>query len=426
VYVFATGGFLWTPNYTPGNGRLGKRAVPDKLDLRNELRREASHAVNIIVATDSDPSGDFIAWTIHKELHPKKIKRAHLTSVSSSDLSRLLRTASAIDFSNLFTRLNNRFRIRQLWTEKYPGITVRDAGLIAVFGGSIDLSDFQTEELQPVFSSQHVSTSFKHSQIAAVRSSAPGWIVPNPLTTFDIVARLRQTPGLRSFKNAQDLLQRTFEATNPQTGEGLITYPRTGNRSFFKSAWSNLQHQWIKNRSLNEFMPEQLRTTAPTQEAHDAIRPVHLDLLPEWVETHLSSDIGVAYRLIHSHTMNCISFPNPASSVFRQVDGDVQYISVAPLKNVSIKLRPFLTAAELGYQLGRLGVLRPSGVGIFLDDAIKRDKIAILESGEVIPGDAIRNNLERGPLFSAILKEMRDVADNPALTDETIRRILTS
>lgn len=426
VTVFSTGGFLWKPNYNPGNGHLGKRAIPDKLDSRNEFRREASHAVNVIIATDSDPSGDFIAWTIHKELHPKEIKRAHITSVSSADLARLTGDASAIDFSNLFRRLQNRFRIRQLWTEKYPGISMRDAGLIAVFGASIDLTEFLTEDSHPVFSNRPVTTTLKHSQIAAKRSSRPGWVVPEPLTTFDIVARLKQSSGLRSFQDAQDLLQRTFEATNPQTGEGLITYPRTANRAFFSSTWSDLQQQWIKKRSINEFLPVQLQDIAAAWEAHDAIRPVNLDLSSDWVKTHLPSDIGVAYRMIHSHSMDCIRIPNSAASVFSQVDGDIQFMSVSPLESIRIKLRPFLSPGELGYQLCKLGVLRPSGVGSFYDDAIKRDKIAILESGEVKPGEAIINNLERGPLFSGILKELRDVADDPALTDETIRRILTS
>lgn len=426
VYVFATSGFLWKPTYNAEKGRLGRRAVPDKLNLRNELRREAAHAVTVIVATDSDPSGDFIAWTIHKELHPKEIKRTHLTSVSSAALTHLFRDASVIDFSNLFKRLQNRFRIHQLWTEEYPGISMRDAGLAAVFGAPVEVSEFRTEDSLPVFSNKPVTTILNHPQITAGRSSGPGWVVPEPLTTFDVVSRLRQTPGHGSFTTAQDLLQRTFEATNPQTGEGLITYPRTGNRAFFSSTWSNLQHQWIKNRSINNFMPGQLQNIAANHEAHDAIRPVHLKLSPEWVETHLPSVIGIAYRLIHSHTMDCIRIPKPASSVFSQLDGDIQFMSVLPLKRATIELRPLLSAAELGYQLGKLGVLRPSGVGSFLDDAIKRDKLTILDSGEVIPGVAIRNNLERGPFFSAILKELRDVADNPALKDETICRILSS
>ena len=426
VYVFATGGFLWMPVYNSKTGCLGKKAVPNKLDLRNELRREARHAVNVVVATDSDPSGDFIAWTIHKELHHIKVKRAYLTSLSSADIINLFRDASVIDFSNLFKRLRNRFRIRQLWNQKYPGISMRTAGLLALFGAPIELSEFTTDDSLPVFSNRPVSATLKHSQIDAVRSSEPAWIVLKPLSAFDVVARLRQTSGKKTYITAQDLLRRTFEATNPQTGDGLITYPRTGSRAFFASTWSDIQHQWIKQRSLNGFMPPQLQTIAAAGEAHDSIRPVHLNLSPEWVETHLPSDIGLTYRLIHSHSMDCIKIPNAAESVFSQVDGDIQFMSVSPCERTRIKLRPFLSAGNLGYQLCKLGVLRPSGFGAFLDDAIKKDVLTILESGEVRPGEAIRNIQERGPLFSGILKELRDVADNPALSDETIRRILTS
>ena len=426
VYIFATGGFLWMPDYSSKNGRLGKKAVPGKLDLRNELRHEARHAVNVVVATDSDPSGDFIAWTIHKELHPIDVKRAYLTSLSSADILRLFRDAAVIDFSNMFKRLRNRFRIRQLWNQKYPGISMRTAGLVALFGAPIELSEFQTENSHPVFSNRPISATLRHTQIAAVRSSQQAWIVPKPLSTFDVVARLKQTSGQETYSTVQGLLQRTFEATNPRTGDGLITYPRTGSRAFFSSTWSDLQHQWIRQRSLNEFMPPQLQTIAADREAHDSIRPVHLNLSPEWVETHLPSDIGLTYRLIHSLTLASIKIPEPAHGVYTQVGADNHLLSDSHLEKSSIKLRPFLSVATLGYELCKLGVLRPSATGLFIDHVIEKSLIRIDKSGEVIPGEAIMDKLERAPLFSSILKELRAIADNPALSDETIRSILSS
>ena len=426
VYVLATGGFLWKPIYDPKSGRLGKKAMPDKLDLRNELRLEAKHAVHIVIATDSDPSGDFIAWTIHKELQSKAIKRAQLAAISKAALSQLLRHAIEIDFSALYKRLQNRYRIRHKWSDHFPGISMQDAGILSVFGNPITLSEFRSKEGHRFFSTQELTVRLNHTQWPAERISGAGWSVASPLSSFDAVAGLRASLGLSSFTVAQSLLQRTFEATHPQTGNGLITYPRTESRSFFNSSWDNLQHQWIKKHSLNEFMPANLREVTDSAAAHDAIRPVHMDVSPDWVERHLPSDIGRVYRFIHSRTLECIRLPEPAVSVFRQTDGDLEFISSSAIKKPSVNLRPFLTMSELGRQLCSLGVIRPSGAGTFFDEAIKKNKIRRLDSGEIKPGESVNKYSERGQSFSVILKNLRLVADKPELNDETIERILSS
>ena len=426
VYVLATGGFLWKPIYDPKNGRLGKKAIPDKLDLRNELRREARHAVHIIVATDSDPSGDFIAWTIYNELKSKVIKKGQLTAISEVALSQLLRHAVEIDFSALYKRLQNRYRIRHLWSDHLPGISMQDAGLLAVFGNPITLSEFRSEEEHQFFSANDVTVRLNHTQWPAERISGAGWSVASPLSSFDAVAGLRAFLGLRSYDGAQSLLQRTFEATHPQTGDGLITYPRTEHRSFFNSSWDYLQQQWIKKQSLNEFIPVHLRKVSDSAEAHDAIRPVHMDVSPDWVEKHLPSDIGRAYRFIYSKTFQCIRLPEPAASVFKQTDGDMVFVSSSVVNKPSVTLRPFLSMSELGQQLCSLGVIRPSGAGNFFDEAIKHKRVRRLVSGEIKPGESVKKYTVRGQAFSVILKNLRSVADKPELDDETIQQILSS
>jgi DNA topoisomerase IA len=425
VSVLATGGFLWTPTYDSATGKLGKKANKEKLDLRNELRREARYAVKIIVATDSDPSGDFIAWAIHKELKQSAILRGHLTSVSRSALLQLLHDAARTDFTALLSRLQNRFKIRHLWFDVHPNISIKDAGLIALFSEPIETLTFRTDNSQ-VFQSESSLTTERNQKIEIDPSTEVGWITSSPLSTFDIVASLQQSSVGGSYSAAQDLLQKTFEATDPKTGEGLITYPRTEHRSFFSDTWRVMQQQWIEKRSINEFMPVTLQEELSPDEAHDAIRPVNFKLSPQWVETHLPADIGRAYRLIYSHTLNCIKMPDPAASSYKQPACDVRFNSTASVEASRITVQPFLTVSELGNHLCKLGVLRPSGFGSFVDDAITSNRIVVNDQGDVTPGPIILSMLEFGKRFSTILTNLHSVADNQALSDETIRHILSS
>lgn len=426
VFVFSTEGFLWKPQYDAAKGKLGKKAVPNKLDLRNELRRQAGYAAKIVVATDSDPSGDFIAWTIHKDLKSKRILRGHLRHVSRSAIINLMRDAREVDFSTLHTRLENRFKIRDLWFDENPHMSMRTAGLLALFSEPIEMSEFRTDSGLALYCDRPLETELSNRQIELTRATETGWIHHSPLSTFDIIPQLRQSPGVGSFSEAQVLLQKTFEATNPDSGDGLITYPRTGNRSFFPDTWHDLQQQWTAKRSVNTFKPAPLRNGTPADDAHEAIRPVNIALSPAWVETHMPSDIGRAYRLIHTESIACIKMPEPAAATFQHEKSGVRFTAPSSIKNLRITVRPYLSLSELGYQLCRLGVLRPSGFGSFVDEAIKAKKITVDEQGEVHPRPELISAMKPDQNFSSILTNLHSAADNPTLTDETIRRILSS
>ncbi|WP_340102572.1 DNA topoisomerase [Rhodohalobacter sp. 8-1] len=426
IFVFATEGFLWKPQYNAAKGILGKKAVPDKLDLRNELRREAKSAVKIVVATDSDPSGDFIAWTIHKELKTERILRGHLRSISRSAISQLIRDASNIDFSTLHKRLENRFKIRSIWFDVFPQVSMKSAGLLALLEEAIWITDFTTDSGQVLRSNRPLEMTLRGQHIKLVRSSETGWIHHSPLSTFEVVAHIHRSWGSGSFSAAQALLQKTFEAKNPVTGEALITYPRTGNRSFFPGTWLELQQKWTTKRSLNSFKPVSLRNETPANEAHDAIRPVTLDLSPDWVLTHMPSDIGKVYRLIYSKTLSCIKMPKQSEATFQHEKSGALFMTPSPMNNSRITVYPYLSVSELCYQLCKLGVLRPSGFGHFIDEAIKSEKITVDEQDRVYPGPDLTSAVKPRPTFSVILTKLRTVADHPTLSDETIRQILSS
>jgi DNA topoisomerase IA len=59
-----TDGYLWKPRYNSDTETLTAIADPKKRKLRKELKSISDWAAKIIIATDKDPAGDFIAWSL--------------------------------------------------------------------------------------------------------------------------------------------------------------------------------------------------------------------------------------------------------------------------------------------------------------------------------------------------------------------------
>lgn len=426
VLVFATGGYLWEPRFNPDNGKLGKKTLPEKADLRKELRTEVHYAVKIIVATDRDPSGDFIAWTIFKEIPNSTILRGNLRSISRDSLQNLLDEASHIDFSILFHRLQNRFRIRSCWNREYPEIPMKKAGILAVFGAPTPATLFRSKEGILFRSDRPIESTFKETEFKLSRSEDGGWINSPPLSTFDAVELIHKSSDHGSFHEAQNLLQAAFETKNIETGEGLISYPRTEYQSFFPDTWHNLQQQWILKQSLNEFQPAALQNSPETGAAHDAIHPVNLNVSPQWVERHLPSNIANVYQLVYSYTLKSIKMPERANDTYKYSDTTSVFTTDSEPKSEYFSIKPVVSISELGLRLCRLGVLRPSGFGTFMDQAIKKGWLTLDYYGDVHPGNNLQKNLAAGQYYSEIFKSIGSVADDPDLRIETIRDLLTS
>ena len=97
---------------------------------------------------------------------------------------------------------------------------------------------------------------------------------------------------------AQQLYEGNFEI--PDYSGGLITYMRTDSVTLSKEALA-MANEVIEKRFGNEFTLEKSRSfrnrTKNAQEAHEAIRPVNLEIPPDQVIPHLERDQGLS--LIH-------------------------------------------------------------------------------------------------------------------------------
>ncbi|CAN5246922.1 hypothetical protein BH23BAC3_BH23BAC3_01220 [soil metagenome] len=425
VVVIATKGYLWAPLFKKDTFQLSKKAIPDKLDLRNKIRKESRNAVNIIIATDSDPSGDFIAWSLADELRGRTLHRGNLHALSKTAVEKLITNSQPIDNSQLHKRLENRYIIQNVWKQVLPAIDIRTAAAASIFGTSNPFKIFKSEDGGMVRSLSPVHSSYGSSINDISICHQDAYHVHQPLSTFKILELIASNCKYHTLQDAQNALYKLFETKDPQTDEGLITYPRTESASFFPDTWYTLRQQWIQSKSISGFIPPTLKRYSDSHIAHDSIRPADINARPDYIAKHIPSDLGILYNLVHSHTMRAISMPAIAKSAFRSNYTGAIFASEEKIETVVKYLTPSVSISDFGHLMNQLGVLRPSGFGVYMDMAVKNKIIELSKDFEVKPGTAVTRLISKAEFFKKKLNSLQTAAEDPKMNSETIRDILT-
>jgi len=143
------------------------------------------------------------------------------------------------------------------------------------------------------------STNYKISNIETKDSKKK---VPEPFKT----STLQQNANNRLHMSAKDTMrvaQQLYEGIKlgSKDAVGLITYMRTDSLNLSDDFLSAC-HKYIKDEIGKDYAPEKPRTfktkTKGAQEAHEAIRPTHVDFSPEDIKDHLDEKQFKVYNLI--------------------------------------------------------------------------------------------------------------------------------
>ena len=81
---------------------------------------------------------------------------------------------------------------------------------------------------------------------------------------------------------------------------GLITYMRTDSTRISDEARQGAKEYIVNNYGENYYENRYYKTKSEAQDAHEAIRPAHVELSPEDIKSSLSSDQYKLYRLIYN------------------------------------------------------------------------------------------------------------------------------
>ena len=328
----------FTPQYIPVKG---------KEELIRELKKEAARADTVYLATDPDREGEAISWHLKEllALPDSKAKRVTFNEITQKvvresianprdidydlvdaqqarrvldrivgyELSPLLwkkvrRGLSAGRVQSVATRMvvdrENEIRAfipREYWTLDVTLNRLDKAGsFIAKYWGEDKKRELENEAealavINDITGKEFTVTNVKKAE--KKRSAAP------PFTTSTLQQEASRKLGFTP-KKTMMVAQQLYEGVDV-AGEGtmgLITYMRTDSLRLSDEAMAAAA-DFIKNRYGNAYYYGSFhvfKTKSGAQDAHEAIRPTHVELDPERIRGSLTPDQYKLYKLIWS------------------------------------------------------------------------------------------------------------------------------
>ena len=326
------------PEYVPVSG---------KEDVINDLKKAADKAQTVYLATDPDREGEAISWHLQQLLelpdgkgkrvtfneitqkvvrdsieHPRQIDydlvdaqqaRRVLDRIVGYQLSPLLwkkvrRGLSAGRVQSVATRLvvDRENEIRAFQPKEYWSLDVmlnrigKPGSFLAHYHGETKKRELENEAqvqeiIDDITGKEFTVKSVKRSE--KKRSAAP------PFTTSTLQQeasrKLNMTP-----KRTMAIAQQLYEGVDV-AGEGtlgLITYMRTDSLRLSNEAMADAA-SFIRHRYGDAYYygkPHVFKTKSGAQDAHEAIRPTHVELDPERIQGSLTREQYRLYKLIWS------------------------------------------------------------------------------------------------------------------------------
>ncbi len=323
--------------------------MPGKEKVIRELKSAAEKADTILIATDPDREGEAIAWHIanilkvdengknrvkFNEITEKAIKEAvnnsqtiDLNLVNAQQARRILDRLVGYELSPLLwekvksgtsagrvqsvaTKLivdrENEirdFKPKEYWHVSANLNTANNESLTVNYFGELVNGKIKSKELSNEDEVNELISKIKDENFI-VSSVKKGKRQRKPYAPFT-TSTLQQEAAKRlnfSAKRTMAVAQQLYEGVEIK-GVGqtsLITYIRTDSVRISEDAIKEAR-AYIKSRYGDDYLPDKPRFYAnkkQSQDAHEAIRPSHFDILPGSVASSLSQDQLKLYNLI--------------------------------------------------------------------------------------------------------------------------------
>jgi DNA topoisomerase-1 len=343
------------------------KVLPAKKKVLEELKKAASNAEALYIATDPDREGEAIGWHLAQELGlPKsKIYRILFNEITERAVTAAFRQPGKIDTNKVNAQQARRVLDRLvgyklsplLWEKVRRGLSAGRVQSVAVrlitereremqafvpveywslharlrghvppeFVASLREVRGRKAELPSESTTLAVMTEL-HGQAWTVSDVTRGERRRNPAAPF-ITSTLQQEAGRKlhfTAKKTMLLAQQLYEgiALGDEGLVGLITYMRTDAVRIAPEAQAEAR-AWVTERLGREHLPDSppaYRAKKSAQEAHEAIRPTAVAREPKAIARFLRPDQLALYRLIWERFL--ASQMRPA--VYDTVTADIQ------------------------------------------------------------------------------------------------------
>lgn len=318
---------------------------PDKKELISELKKKAERADEVLIATDPDREGEAISWHVANVLglDPNKKCRIQFNEISKKAVLKALNEPRAIDLNLVNAQQARRvmdrivgYKLSPILSKKIaPKLSagrVQSVALKLVVEREKEIENFKPEEYWIVtafhekdkIKFKSTLTNFKNKKIklsnkeevekALTEIKASDFVVDNikksntkshapaPFTTSTMQQDALNKLGM-SLKRTTSSAQELYEGVEVK-GEGkiaLITYIRTDSTRVSVDA-QNACRDFIAEKFGKDYVPAKpniYATKKNAQDAHEAIRPISMQMTPEMVKDSLSKDNYRLYKLIY-------------------------------------------------------------------------------------------------------------------------------
>ena len=322
--------------------------IRGKGDLIKSLKKDAKDAKKIYLASDPDREGEAIAWHLAKILEEDKdkITRVTFNEITKSAVKKALDNARDIDINLVDAQQARRVLDRivgykmspVLWKKVKRGLSagrVQSVAVRLICEREEEIENFVPEEYWNIYATlldDNTNTEFEarlanmngkkveiHSQedVDAILEDLKGakYIVtevkkgekkrtPAPPFTTSTMQQEASRKINFTLKKTMSVAQTLYEGVKlPEGHTGLITYMRTDSTRISEEARSAAKKHITETYGDNYYENRYYRTNKDAQDAHEAIRPAHVELRPEDIKQYLTNDQYKLYRLIYNRFM---------------------------------------------------------------------------------------------------------------------------
>ena len=320
--------------------------IRGKASLINSLKKDAKDAKTIYLATDPDREGEAIAWHLAYILgiDPNSICRVTFNEITKEAVKKGINNPRRIDLNLTDAQQARRtldrivgYKISPvLWKKVKRGLSagrVQSVAVKLVVDREEEIEAFIPEEYWNIIlkvSDKKTKTKFDckfigknnekielHSkeevdQILADLEEAKYKVVDvkkgekkrNPAPPFTTSTMQQDASRKLNFalKKTMSVAQTLYEGVKlAEYGDtGLITYMRTDSTRISDEARAAAKEQIEKMYGENYYENRYYKTKSEAQDAHEAIRPSHIELTPESIKDSLSADQYKLYKLIYN------------------------------------------------------------------------------------------------------------------------------
>lgn len=393
--------------------------LKEKQDIVNKLKDIANIAQHIYLATDPDREGEAISWHLQQVLEQpeKKVSRIVFNEITKTAVTNAIKNDRQVDINLVHSQESRRildriigFRLSSLMQQKIGSKSagrVQSVALKLVVDREKEIEAFKKEEFW------EISAKFlKHSDLLdldyeikskfvgtkdkkiILKSEAEANEVLDKINGNDfiidevtkknrnrsskppfITSTLQQDAGAKFNYNAKRVMgiaQRLYEGIDLGNERvGLITYMRTDS--------TRLADEFIdsaKDFIVNSFgekyynAPKKEKKKQNVQDAHEAIRPTHIQYTPEKIKKYLSLEEYKIYSIIYNRAVASL-----------MSDAVVEDTKVDIINNGYL----FQTSGEKVIFDGFLRIYEEANI----DSDEKIDKLPELNVNDVLPLDSI-------------------------------------